>query len=147
MVDYRLLDTSNIEEAAKIYVDYYNNNEECKWTIDKARKRINQIITVKDSYSLSIYIDNQIIGFVMGFLRMYDDLLSYYLDEIVISKDEQGKDYGSALVKKLEDELLKKDVKMIELISVNDEMHKHFYEDKLGFYLATNRVCRGKFIG
>ncbi len=140
------LDISNINDAAKLYVEYYNNNEGSAWTFDKAYARIHKIVKVENSYSICIYKENCLIGFIMGFIRTYDDLLSYYLDEILVSKDEHNKNVGSMLIDKLEEELKKKNISMIELISVNDEMHKHFYEDKHGFYLATNHVCRGKFL-
>lgn len=45
----------------------------------------------------------------------------------------------------LEEVTRENNVSIIELISVNDEKHKHFYS-KLVFYEATNFVMMGKFL-
>lgn len=46
-------------------------------------------------------------------------------------------------MKELEAVVRRNGVEHIELISVNDEHHMHFYK-KLGFYAASNLVMMGK---
>ena len=46
-------------------------------------------------------------------------------------------------LKELEAVVRHNGVEHIELISVNDEHHKHFYK-KLGFYAASNLAMMGK---
>lgn len=69
----------------------------------------------------------------------------FFLEEIVIFTDYQGNGYGTDFLKKLEEVTRENNVSIIELNSVNDEKHKHFYS-KLGFYKATNFVMMGKFL-
>ena len=49
-------------------------------------------------------------------------------------------------MKNLEQEVKKNGASIIELNSVNDDMHKQFYS-KLSFYEVKNFVMMGKFLG
>ena len=89
--------------------------------------------------------DNNITGYLMGYFKEFDDIRGYFLEEVVIFKEFQGKGYGTDLMKTLEQEVRKNDASIIELNSVNDEMHKHFYS-KLSYYETKNFVMMGKFL-
>lgn len=82
-------------------------------------------------------------GFLMGYYKEFDDLKAYFLEEIVIFEKYQNKGYGSAFLKELETIVKNNGAEHMELISVNDEHHMHFYE-KLGFYAASNLAMMGK---
>ena len=82
-------------------------------------------------------------GFVMGYYKEFDDLKAYFLEEIVIFDGFQNKGYGSAFMAELESIVRKNGVEHIELISINDEHHMHFYK-KMGFYTANNLSMMGK---
>ena len=71
------------------------------------------------------------------------DLKAYFLEEIVIFAEYQNKGYGVELMEELERAVRQNGVEHIELISVNDEHHMHFYK-KLGFYAAGNLALMGK---
>ena len=81
----------------------------------------------------------------MGYVKEYDDLKSYFLAEIVIFKEYQDKGLGTLFIKELENNLLEMGVRMIELLSVNDNRHMGFYE-KLSFAKASNLKIMSKFI-
>jgi N-acetylglutamate synthase-like GNAT family acetyltransferase len=74
-----------------------------------------------------------------------DDLKAYFLEEIVIFAEYQNKGYGAAFLEYLEKVVRQKGVQHIELISVNDEHHMHFYK-KQGFYAASNLAMMGKHL-
>ena len=88
---------------------------------------------------------NTITGYLMGYFKEFDDIRGYFLEEIVIFKGFQGKGYGTDFLKILEQEVVKSGASIIELNSVNDEMHKHFYS-KLSYYETKNFVMMGKFL-
>ena len=81
----------------------------------------------------------------MGYIKEYDDLKSYFLEEIVVFKDFQDKGLGSLLINELERQLLDLDISMIELMSVNDTKHLHFYE-KFSFEKSNNLLVMSKFL-
>ena len=93
---------NDIENVLELYVDYYNNHEEGCWTKETARKRIHQVLSIEDSYSLIMKTDDgNVIGFAMGYFKQYDDIVGYTLEEIIISAQNQGKGFGSCLLTEL----------------------------------------------
>lgn len=140
-----LLEDKDLEKIIEIFLDYYNTYEEEKWTEKRAIKRINQVYNIDDSMSFKIIIDEEIIGFVLGYKKVYGDLLAYKLEEILIMKKYQNRGIGTSVMKELEDILLKENVELIELISINDELHEKFYGN-LGYYDGDNLKLKGKFL-
>ncbi len=143
-MQFEQLTTSHIPTLASFYVDYYNNREGGSWTVEQATVRISQMVTIQNGFGLVAIDDNKVVGFVMGFLRQYDDLVSYYLDEIVVASIYQNRGIGSAILQELFLRLQQMGVAGVELISINDEQHKHFY-GKAGFKDATNHVNKVKW--
>lgn len=142
-MEYVKLTEENIDLVVRNYVEYYNTFEDGCWTNEKAYKRIHQVMTIPDAECLVQYDNGKIIGFVMGYYKEFDDLKAYFLEEIVIFPEYQNKGYGTAFLKELEAVVRRNGVEHIELISVNDEHHMHFYK-KLGFYAAGNLAMMGK---
>ena len=143
MMRYVKLTEDNLNEVVRNYVDYYNNQEEGCWTYEKAYKRIHQVMTIEDAECFIQYEGEAMSGFAMGYYKEFDDLKAYFLEEIVIFAAYQNRGYGSALLAELEEMVRKNGVEHIELISVNDDHHMHFYK-KMGFYAASNLAMMGK---
>ena len=82
---YEKMTAADVDRIARLYTDYYNQHEDGCWTHEKACRRIRQIVTVEDSLCL-IQQDaaENTTGFAIGYLKPYDDLTSYWLEEIVI---------------------------------------------------------------
>lgn len=135
----------DLDLITSLYVKYYNENEDSSWTFEKAYRRIRQVLLTPDSYCLIQEINGLYTGFLMGFIKEYDDLKSYFLEEIVIFNEYQNKGLGSLFLKELESHLLEVDVSLIELMSVNDEKHRHFYK-KFSFAKVSNLMIMSKFI-
>ena len=143
MIYYKSMNEENLGEAVKAYVNYYNTYEDGCWKMDNAYKRIHQIYSMEDSMCLLQYEKNQFIGFVIGCYKEYDDLCIYYLEEIVILHDYQSKGYGTKLIEEIERRNKEKGVTHMDLTSVNDSHHIHFYE-KLGFKKCNNLLLYSK---
>ncbi len=145
-MNYRMMTEKDLECVVEGNIEYYNTVENCCWTFEKAYKRIHQVLTMEDSMCMVQLDDsNTITGYLMGYFKEFDDIRGYFLEEIVIFKGFQGKGYGTAFLKILEQEVVKSGASIIELNSVNDEMHKHFYS-KLSYYETKNFVMMGKFL-
>ncbi|MBE5843014.1 MAG: GNAT family N-acetyltransferase [Butyrivibrio sp.] len=141
---YLELTETNFDEVVEKYIEYYNENEEGCWTKETASKRIHQVMTTEDAMCLVQYDENdKMTGFVMGYYKQYDDLLAYFLEEIVIFSGNQGKGYGSEFLTELEKKVKANGGEHIEFLSVNDEHHMHFY-GKAGYYAADNLALMGK---
>lgn len=118
----REMSVDDINKVINLYIKYYNEIEKSCWTEKTAFKRIHQVLTMEDSYSLILEDnENKAIGF-----------------------DEQNKGYGSKLLKEIEELAVKKGAACIELQAVNDRMHSHFY-DKAGYLNSESFVNRVKW--
>ncbi|MCQ2456927.1 MAG: GNAT family N-acetyltransferase [Clostridia bacterium] len=141
---YERLTEKELDAVVTKYVEYYNGEENGCWTFRNAYKRIHQIMTIEDSLCLVQYGDGgALTGFCIGYFKQFDDLLAYYLEEIVIFTGYHGRGYGTDLLAEIERIVRAQDATHIELVSVNDAHHLHFYE-KSGYYQATNLALMGK---
>lgn len=144
-MNFREMNVDDISKVIKLYINYYNEVKKSCWTEKTAYKRIHQVLTIKDSYSLIMEDDNfKVLGFAMGYFKQYDDILGYTLEEIIIEQNEQNKGYGSKLLRKLEELVVKKGASCVQLQAVNDSMHNHFY-DKADYLNSDSFVNKVKF--
>ena len=135
----------DIDLVLPLYIEYYNKYEDGCWTEATAKKRIRQVLTIEDSYSLIMRDDNDMVcGFAMGYFKQYDDIVGYTLEEIVIAHQYQNRGLGSTLLATLESKVKEAGASCIELQAVNDEMHEKFYS-KAGFASAKNFVMKVKW--
>lgn len=145
-MNYTVLKESDIPQIVPLFVGYYNNCEDAGWTAELAYKRIHQVVTREDAYGLVLWNNGKPAGFAMGFFEQYEDGQAYDLVEIVVAKEYQGKGVGTAFMEELEHRAKEKGALLVQLDSVNDEMHRHFYA-KLGYRDSGNLIKKSKFFG
>lgn len=142
---YRIMEESDIGQVIPMYISYYNGRKDGEWTKEKVYKRIYQVWSMVDSYCLVLEDEGHVIAFAMGFYKQYDDLLSYDLEEIVVDEVYQNMGIGTKFMKELEAKTKENGASLIQLVSVNDELHEHFYS-KLGFNTASNLILKTKML-
>lgn len=140
----RRMTREDIPAVVPIYLDYYNKNG-FSWTEKQATRRIRQVITMQDSLCLLAEENGLPVGFAMGYLEQYDDLLAYDLCELLVEQQYQNRGIGTWLMQHLEAEALAHGAGLFQLSAVNDEMHEHFY-GKLGFLTATTLILKYKVL-
>lgn len=145
-MEYREFTQTDIPKAAALHVDYYNTCEGGGWTMETTAKRIRQVMTREDAFGLLLEDQGRLLGFAMGYFEQYDDCQAYDLIEIVVAGEYQDQGLGTAFMEELERRVKAGGAAMIQLQSVNDGKHEHFYE-KLGFKNAKNLVLKTKFLG
>lgn len=141
----REMTLSDIKAVLPLYISYYNEQESGCWTEESARKRIHQVLSMEDSFSLILEQDDVTLGFAMGYFKQYDDIIGYTLEEIVIAYKYQNQGIGSALLYELEKIVKEKGASCIEIQSVNDEHHDKFY-GKADYHNAKNLVLKVKWL-
>lgn len=145
-MEYRPFTLEDLPRTAKLYVDYYNAYEDGEGTIETTTKRIHQVMTREDAFGLLLEDKGRLLGFAMGYFGQYDDCQAYDLIEIVVAGERQNQGLGTAFMRELERRVREKGAMLIQLQSVNDAKHEHFY-DKLGFKDAKNLVLKTKMLG
>ncbi len=139
------MDLDDIKDGLPLYIEYYNNHEGNCWTEETARKRIHQVLSIEDSYSIMMKTDDgEAAGFVVGYFKQYDDIIGYTLDEIIISSANQGKGLGSVLLQEIERRAKEEGASCIELQAVSDAMHERYY-GKAGYKNAVNFTMKVKW--
>ena len=142
---YRNMTEADILSIVPLYIGHYNTYEDGAWTNETAYKRIHQVWSHEDALCLIAEDNGQVLGFAMGHFEQYDDLKAYDLVEVVISHDHQNCGLGTAFISQIETQVKNHGGAMIQLQSVNDAMHNHFY-GKLGYQNCTNLVLKSKFL-
>jgi len=144
-MQYRTMTETDLDRVVPLYVSYYNEKEGGTWTYQTAYKRIHQVWSHEDGFCLLMEKDGEILGFAMGHMEQFDDLVAYDLVEILIFAEHQGKGYGTMLMRELERQVKALGASLIQLKAVNDEKHNKFY-GKLGCYDSKNLTLKGKFL-
>lgn len=143
----RLMEEKDLPQMINIRMDYYNNTDETNWTKETSEISLRQTTDRKSAYCLVLEDDNKaIIGFVNGFFEQFHDIVGYALVEILISKENQSKGYGTILMEEIEKQVKEKGASIIQMQAVNDDFHHHFY-GKLGYNNSSTYVNKVKWIG
>jgi aminoglycoside 6'-N-acetyltransferase I len=145
MITYEPMTVKDCDTVTTLYVDYYNKEEEGSWDFARAKKRIHQMITMEDSICYLQKENGILCGIILAYLKPFDDIDVLQVDEIVIAKAYQNKGYGTKLIQEIEKIAKGMGAKLMQLESVNDAAHDHFYT-QCGFYHANNLVLMGKEI-
>lgn len=140
----REMTTADIQAVLPIYISYYNEHEDGCWTEETAGKRIHQVLSMEDAFSLILEENDSVLGFAMGYFKQYDDIIGYLLEEIIIAYEYQNKGFGSNLLCELERIVREKGASCVELQAVNDEHHERYY-GKAGYRDAKNFVMKVKW--
>lgn len=135
----------DLNQVVTLYMDHYNLYDDGMWTTETTYKRIHQVLTREDSLCMLLEYNDNIIGFVMGYLEQYDDIQAFDLVEILIAHAFQGQGLGTLFMKEIENTAKELGASMIQLCAINDKMHNHFYE-KLGYKNCNNLILKSKWL-
>lgn len=142
---YRNMTEADILSVVPLYIHYYNTHDGDQWTFDTTYKRIHQVWSREDAMCLILEDKDTILGFCMGYFSAYYDLTAYDLVEILIFGEHQNRGLGTAFMEELERRVKAAGGAMIQLESLNDAWHSHFY-GKLGYQDCNNLVLKSKFL-
>ena len=131
-------------ECAKLYVEVFNAEPwNDNWTKETAFKRLNDIF-ISANFEGIVYIeDGEIKGAIFGNHEQYFDGMHYYLKEMFVSNELQGKGIGSKMLKIFEERLLESGVSTIVLFTSKGNKTSKFYL-KNGFDEWTSMAMMGK---
>ena len=143
-ITYRQMRKEDIEKVIPLFMEYWNGTGD-EWTPQLVYSRIWQVLGSPDSYCMIAEDGAAAVGFAMGRLETFYDLTAYNLVEIVVASSYQGSGVGTAMMAELEGRVKELGAAMVQLVSVNDDMHEHFY-GKLGYGDAINLKLKAKFL-
>lgn len=141
-ITYRQMQKEDIAKVTPLFIEYWNGTGDA-WTPELVYSRVWQVLGSPDSYCMIAEDGERPVGFAMGRFETFYDLTAYDLVEIIVAPAYQGNGIGTSMMAELEGRVRELGATMIQLISVRDEMHEHFYS-KLGYGDAGNLKLKSK---
>ncbi len=129
LLSIRFIEKSDIPKCAELFVSVFTEepwNE--VWNIDVATERIIAYLDTPNSISQGAFHGDNLLGFLMGSHEPYQLQRSFFLKELCVAKDSQGKGVGTQLWSALEYELKKRSVDSINLLTMRNSAAEQFYK-------------------
>lgn len=138
------LTSENLELCIELYMNVFNRepwNE--RWTYETAKERLSDLLHTPKFLGFLFHIDHKPVGFIAGNSKVSDQGLTYYLAELCVNNQMQGKGHGSKMLRALEAELQKREIKSLYLLTANDGLAEAFYL-KNDYVVNQDRVVMKK---
>lgn len=136
----------NLEQCITLYSRVFNSepwNE--NWTYEAAKSRLSDLLYTPKSLIFALFSHQQLVGFIGGNCKENDKGTTFYLAELCIDNQTQGKGYGSKLLSHLEKELKEKNVQSIYLLTMTGGQAEAFY-NKNNYIINEDRIVMRKHL-
>lgn len=133
---FKEMDRQNINQIANLFMRVFNGepwNDE--WTFETAYKRLQPMMERPGFLGMECYENNELAGIILGNSEQFFDGVHFQIIEFCIDNRLQNMGMGTALLDTFTNELKKKGVSNIFLITSRGLLTEGFYNKK-GF--ATN---------
>ncbi|MDL4839469.1 GNAT family N-acetyltransferase [Aquibacillus rhizosphaerae] len=139
-----IMTINKLEQCIELYMQVFNSEPwKETWSFEVAKERLLDLINTPKFLGFSLYIEDNLIGFIAGNNKKSYQESTYYLAELCISNQVQGKGYGTKLLKLLELELKSRNTKSLYLITSIGGVAEAFYK-KNGYQINDNRLILKK---
>ena len=124
----RKIESSDIDPCAELFAEVFREapwNE--PWSHKKAMERLAHLYDSKGFVGFLIEKEKDIMGIVLGNVEPFAGGDVFYLREMCIKKEEQGKEYGKRLISYLHSELAAQKIAGSYLITRRNGLAATFY--------------------
>ena len=126
-------DIAQLEACAPILVEAFNTAyADDNWTQETALAKLVDYFQSPRFLGFIVYEGQVVVGGCIGNIETYFSGDHYYLKELFVDPQTQGKGIGQQVMKRVKSELAKMGVPMISLYTMNEGPQVTFYE-KQGF--------------
>lgn len=141
-MDYREITVSDIPKIAPFYAAAFNSAPWFdKWTEETAGRRLLNQAKSENFYGLAAVEDGKIICAAFGEKEQYFDGIIFNLKEFFTNNNYRGKGIGTALIKKLEENLRSAGIREITLFTTSED--EGFYNNR-GYKKADGMLMMNK---
>ena len=120
-----------LESCVELYMTVFNSepwNE--TWSYPTAKERLTDLLHTPKFLGYILFEDDEVVGFIAGNGKKTYAGSTFYIAELCINNRIQGKGYGSKLLLFLEDELKKRGIQSLYLLTANGGAAEAFYLKK-----------------
>ena len=120
-MEYRVVNENDIPALAEAMSSSYSEepwNE--KWKSDRAERRIKSILDGFESMGVAAFEGSELIGAALGFIDPYADEDFFFVSELFVIPEWKKHGVGRQLLSELEIRLKEKGIKVVELISIEE---------------------------
>ena len=129
----RELSIADLEKIKKLFVSVFSSPPwEEDWSDEEQLDEyLKDLIEVRNSLIYGLYEDD-LVGISIGKIKHWCGGTEYFIEEMCIRNDHQGKGYGKEFFSLIEDKLKERGLNQIYLTTDRDKPAYRFYK-KLGF--------------
>lgn len=138
------IEHQHLKECADLFISVFSNppwNE--NWEIESALNRLEDFYDMPRQHSVVAIVEEQIIGFAIGYIERWYQGKSFYLKEICIDSTRQRSGIGTKIMDVLSQNLVSQGVNQIYLLTGRDSPASAFY-DKCGFCNNSKIIMMSK---
>jgi ribosomal protein S18 acetylase RimI-like enzyme len=141
---FKEMERQNINQIADLFMRVFNEEPwNDAWTFENAYKRLLPMMDRPGFYGMECYENNELAGMILGNSEQYFDGISFQIIEFCINNRLQKKGMGTALLDAFTNELKKKGISNIFLITSRGLLTEGFYIKK-GFVTNEGMILMSK---
>ena len=142
------LNMTHFEEIKQLFVSVFTKEP---WNDDwsdetQLNTYMRELIDNNNSLVLGFYDEEKLMGLAMGRIKHWYTGTEFYIDELCIKTEEQGKGLGTRFIEEMEAYLLSIGIVQLFLLTERTAPAYAFYK-KNGFYELTGNVAFAKQCG
>jgi aminoglycoside 6'-N-acetyltransferase I len=138
------IEHQHLKQCADLFISVFSNppwNED--WEIESALNRLEDLYDMPRQHSVVAIVEDQIIGFAIGYIERWYQGKSFYLKEMCIDSTRQRSGIGTKIMDVLSQNLVSQGVNQIYLLTGRDSPASAFYE-KCGFCKNSKIIMMSK---
>ena len=135
--------TEHITEYGKIYATAFSGEPwNDHWKLEDAEIHIKEIMESKQSYGLEYLVDGKVAGFILGSSMLFHWGRMFDINDLAVHPEYQGQGIATKLLEACLEEMKKRGIKGVNLITQGDGFLSKFYE-KHGFKKESEVILMG----
>ena len=145
-MNFTSIDRDNLSECVGLFVRVFNNapwNE--SWSHEAATQQMDDCFRTPGFYGLIATIDEEALGFALGFVQRWDEIRHFHLKEMCVATERQRHGVGTALLHQLEDQLKSQGVQRLYLQTARETPAQSFYQNN-GFGVSSRIITMTKWL-
>ncbi len=138
------IDKKHLMEYADIYATAFSGEPwNDNWSAEDAELHISEIMESKQAYGLEYIKDGRVAGFLLGASMLFHYGRTFEINDLAVHPDFQGQGIATELIDFCLDEMKRRGIKGVNLITQGEGFLPDFYE-KHGFKKETRVILMGK---